>query len=83
VNPSTKTASVIARRAEPDDTPWHRLQGPVQVCAARQCRCDGKILENRCLVDHNRTDFIPSGNTRFFFDVEDLAATHPVERFLE
>lgn len=39
-------------------------------------------LENWRLVDLNGTGFIPCGNASFFFHIENLAAAHPVERFL-
>lgn len=39
-------------------------------------------LEDWHLVDHDGTGLIPGGNTCLFFDVENLAAAQPVERFL-
>jgi hypothetical protein len=39
-------------------------------------------LENRGLIDLNRTGWIPGSDACFFFHIENLAAAHPIERFL-
>ena len=41
------------------------------------------FLEYRGLVNLNCTGSIPSGNTGFFLHIEDFAATHPIESFLD
>ena len=41
-----------------------------------------KLLVNGCRIDHEVTGFISRRNTRFFFHMKNLAAAHPIQRFL-